>query len=230
VATAEQCWEQLNPPWVAAFEQAWMSFGEGNFGIGAALTDPRRDGEPIVSVGRNLVVSTAGDQPIAGNYMAHAEMNAFASLASYSAEGLSLYTTLEPCLMCSATGIFLNVAHVSYAVRDEYYEPFSEKLWPHHPYTRDRQPVAVQAFDDQLSSFARLLPLAHTLSTIPTSKPAAVARQSRPELSALAESSVVAELRQLARNRAPILAGLSLAWSGLKLGDFDGNDDRASVE
>jgi tRNA(Arg) A34 adenosine deaminase TadA len=220
VATAGECWERLSPAWIAAFEQAWMSFGEGNFGIGAALTDPRQDDEPVLSVGRNLVVGVgAVDQPIAGNYMAHAEMNAFASLASYSAEGLSLYTTLEPCLMCSATGIFLNVAHVSYAVRDEYYEPFSEQLWPHHPYTRDRQPVSMQAFDDQLSSFARLLPLAHTLSTIPTSKPAAVARRKRPELSALAESNVAAELRQLARDRAPMLAGLTLAWPSLPLSE-----------
>jgi tRNA(adenine34) deaminase len=225
VATAGECWEQLSPPWVAVFEQAWMSFGEGNFGVGAALTDPRRVGEPVVSLGRNLVVSTATDQPIAGNYMAHAEMNAFASLASYSAEGLFLYTTLEPCLMCSATGIFLNVAHVAYAVRDEYYEPFSEQLWPRHPYTRDRQPASVQAFDDQLSSFARLLPLVHTLSTIPTSKPAAVARQSRPELSALADSPIANVLRQLARDGAPILAGLTLAWSELTLGDKDDSND-----
>jgi tRNA(Arg) A34 adenosine deaminase TadA len=65
---------------MAAFEQAWMSFGKGNFGIGAALTDPRRAGEPVVSVGRNLVVSTAADQPTAGNYMAHAEMNAWPGL------------------------------------------------------------------------------------------------------------------------------------------------------
>jgi tRNA(Arg) A34 adenosine deaminase TadA len=213
--TADECWERLSPPWIAAFEQAWVSFGEGNFGIGAVLTDPRRE-QLIVCVGRNLVVNgVAAPQPIMGNYMAHAEMNAFASLTSYSAEGLFLYTTLEPCLMCSATGIFLNVAHVSFAARDEYYESFSEELWPHHPYTRDRQPVSVQAFDDKLSLFARLLPLAHTLSTIPMSKPAAVARQSRPELSVVAQSSLAIELRQLASEGAPILAGLTLAWPSL---------------
>jgi tRNA(Arg) A34 adenosine deaminase TadA len=78
------------------------SFGEGNFGIGAALTDPQIHGESFVSVGRNLVVTTpADDQPLAGNYMTHAEMNAFASLAAHNAEGLNLYTTLEPLIIWS---------------------------------------------------------------------------------------------------------------------------------
>ena len=73
-------------------------------------------------------------------------------------------------------------------------------------------------------------PVAHRPTTIPTSKPAAVARQCRPELSELAESSITAELGQLASDGAPILDGLTLAWPWLMLGDKDWCNDWESVE
>ena len=147
----------LSSPWRAAFEQAWTSFLEGNFGIGAALFRP--DDLTVVAEGRNLVGSARpAAQPLAGNFMAHAEMNAFASLESFTARGLHLVTTLEPCLMCGATAIFMNVDRVDYAASDEFYQGFGEDLWPAHPYTRDRQPETNHAFRGPLAAFARLLP------------------------------------------------------------------------
>jgi tRNA(Arg) A34 adenosine deaminase TadA len=203
-------WEVLSPMWRAAFEQAWLSFRDGNYGIGAVLVDPDRDNE-VVAVGRNLVVGPlADDQRIAGTFMAHAEMNVFATMQTYNARGLHLYTTLEPCLMCAATALFLNVEHVSFPVTDEYFEPpMNDVLWPSHPYTSARMPANTHVDLGRLSTFARLLPLSHTMATLPASRMADTARSRRPELAALAEDAVaMRNLRSLAATT-DVVAGLS---------------------
>jgi tRNA(Arg) A34 adenosine deaminase TadA len=213
---ALNAWAVLSPMWQAAFEQAWLSFGRGNYGIGAVLVDPESD-NAIVASGRNLVVGPIEhDQRIAGNFMAHAEMNVFAMMSTHNARGLHLYTTLEPCLMCAATALFLNVAHIRYPISDEYFEPpMDDVLWPSHPYTRDRLPASELVDLGRLSSFARLLPLSHTMSTLPGSRMADTARARRPELSALAEDAeAMAELRAIARSES-VSDGLAAVWSRL---------------
>jgi tRNA(Arg) A34 adenosine deaminase TadA len=183
---ASSAWAALAPPWQAAFEEASRSWVAGNFGVGAVLVDTAADGRPIVARGRNLVAGRPiAGQPLGGNYMAHAEMNAFASMPTYEARGLELVTTLEPCLMCAATALFLNVAGFRYAARDEYYEPF-DALWPHHPYTRERRPALNETLAGPLAAFARLLPLHHTIRTRPGSPMVGAARTHRPALTALA--------------------------------------------
>jgi tRNA(Arg) A34 adenosine deaminase TadA len=211
--TAFDAWAALSPMWQAAFEQAWLSFGRGNYGIGAVLVDPDR-GNAIVASGRNLVIGPlAHDQRIAGNFMAHAEMNVFATMSTYNARGLDLYTTLEPCLMCAATALFLNVAHVRFPSTDEYFEPpMADVLWPSHPYTRERMPASELVDLGRLSSFARLLPLSHTMSTLPTSRMADTARARRPALSALADdAAAMAELRAIAC-AGSVAEGLAAVW------------------
>lgn len=124
--------------WAAAFAQAWASLQAGNFGIGAALVDPVA--ATLVSVGRNRVAQT---QPalgvLSGNMAAHAEMNTFAALDRFNADGLHLFTTLQPCLMCAASAMQLKVAHVSYAADDEFFAGLDD-LWQHHPVTAERRP------------------------------------------------------------------------------------------
>jgi tRNA(Arg) A34 adenosine deaminase TadA len=143
VSAAAAEFERLPSPWRIAFEEAWGSWRTGNFGIGAALVDPAT-GE-IVSTGRNRVARRT-DEPgtMSGNFAAHAEMNAYAAMTTFSAAGLHLYTTLEPCLMCMATSILLDVEHIHFAVRDEFFEGLDD-LWSHHPYTRERQPPLYRA-------------------------------------------------------------------------------------
>ena len=72
--TSPSGWDQLAEPWQVAYEQAWESWCEGSFGIGACLADPS-DGS-IVAVGRNRI-GESRDTPgvLAGNFLAHAEMN-----------------------------------------------------------------------------------------------------------------------------------------------------------
>jgi tRNA(Arg) A34 adenosine deaminase TadA len=214
--SAAEAWAALSRMWQVAFEQAWLSFRDGNFGIGAVLVDPVQD-NAVVAFGRNLVVGPlVDDQRIAGNYMAHAEMNVFATMSTYDARGLHLYTTLEPCLMCAATAMFLNVERVHFPVGDEYFEPsMNDVLWPSHPYTQDRMPHSTHVDLGRLGSFARLLPLSHTMATVPGSRMADVARQRRPLLTALAEDAGTTDAMRDAAAVDDVLAGLILVWERL---------------
>lgn len=176
----------LEQPWRVAFEEAWASWVAGNFGIGAAVVDPT-DGS-VVSSGRNRVAQTEPEPGLlSGNMTAHAEMNAFAALDRFNAEGLHVYTTLEPCIMCISTSMLLKVAHVHFAAADEFYEGLDD-LWSGHPLTRDRLPTTTGPFSGEhgrLAAFARFLPMSFTLRHFPGRTADQRARTEHPELAAL---------------------------------------------
>src|SRR5215469_1171569 len=105
MSDAYAAWSCLPVPWQRAFEAAWASWRAGSAAVGAAITSPEGT---IVAVGQNRMMDQPGGPgQLTGIPMAHAEMNALASLpppASYdSYEGYKLYTTYEPCFMCTAT-------------------------------------------------------------------------------------------------------------------------------
>ncbi|BAN04199.1 nucleoside deaminase [Ilumatobacter coccineus] len=177
--------EELGHPWRVVFDEAWASFRSGNYGIGAALVDPGTG--DVVSTGRNRVTEQQpASRTIGGNFLAHAEMNAFAAMEPFFARGLHLYTTLEPCLMCSATAIQLNVEHVHFAAHDEFFDDL-DGLWQHHEYTRTRKPGRTGPLDEAIARFARLLPMTFTLAESPESNAAIAARRDTPELAAVAQ-------------------------------------------
>jgi tRNA(Arg) A34 adenosine deaminase TadA len=179
-------WDGLAAPWRLAFEEAWASFQDGNFGIGAVLVDPA-DGDSVVSVGRNRVAQAElQTRTLSGNMTAHAEMNAFASLDRFNADGLHLYTTLEPCLMCAATAMQLKVEHVHFAAADEFYAGMND-LWKLHPVTAERQPASTGPMLGPLADFARLLPMVFTLKHFPGRAAEQLARQQHPALAALTD-------------------------------------------
>lgn len=213
MSTAEAELDRLGPPWRAVFEEAWNSWRTGNFGIGAVLVDPRSDA--IVSTGRNRVAQrTSGPRTLSGNFTAHAEMNAFAAMKTFSAAGLHLYTTLEPCLMCMATSILLNVEHVHFAARDEFFEGLDD-LWTHHPYTRERRPDSTGPLSGPLARIARVLPLSFSALWAPDSEPVQLARAQQPELVAIAERLPGDhELGECARNGS-FAEALDVLWGRL---------------
>jgi tRNA(Arg) A34 adenosine deaminase TadA len=55
---------------------------------------------------------------LAGTYLAHAEVNALAGLAPGDYWSHVLYTTLEPCLLCTAALTHAHVGAVRYAASD----------------------------------------------------------------------------------------------------------------
>jgi tRNA(adenine34) deaminase len=108
VSDAYTGWLSLPLAWQRAFEAAWASWRGGSAAVGAVLTDAEG---AIVATGQNRIMGPPGGPgPLAGTAMAHAEMNALATLpvSKYSDkddnyDGYTLYTTYEPCFMCTAT-------------------------------------------------------------------------------------------------------------------------------
>jgi len=122
MASAEQAWAALGDPWRLALEQAWRSTCAGSLGIGAVIT---ADGGEVVATGRNrLMEQDPGEDHLAGTSLAHAEMNALAKLPWLAdrRQRLTLWTTLEPCLMCAGAIRLSRVAEVRYLVADPVFE------------------------------------------------------------------------------------------------------------
>jgi len=186
MGTATDAWKALSLPWQVAFDEAWASFRSDNFGIGAVLTDPASD-DAIVTAGRNRVAQQQRvARTLSGNMMAHAEMNAMAELDTFNAEGLHLYTTLEPCLMCAATAMQLKVAHVHYAADDEFFDGMND-FWAGHPVTAERRPDRTGPLDGEFAAFARLLPMIYTFENLAGRSSEQLARSKHPALADLAD-------------------------------------------
>jgi tRNA(adenine34) deaminase len=106
---------------------------QGTFGAAAMLTaleEAKRgafeDEVPVgaIIVRDNHVIGAAHNLPIAmRDPTAHAEIlairDACAALNEYRLDGVALYVTLEPCLMCVGALIHARVAQVYYGARDE---------------------------------------------------------------------------------------------------------------
>ncbi|MFB8135125.1 nucleoside deaminase [Streptomyces mirabilis] len=110
----------LPASWRLPFELAWEALRAGSRPIGAVLLDGA--GRPVATGRNRSQESTAPPGQLAGTAIAHAEINALAQLpAGGRYENHRLYTTLEPCLLCSGAFIHSHVGHVLYAAPDPYW-------------------------------------------------------------------------------------------------------------
>jgi tRNA(adenine34) deaminase len=146
----------VDPAWRSCFELAWEAFRAGSLAVGAVLVD---EGGEIVSSGRNRFSEKTGpDGSVAGSRIAHAEINALATLPPGEYGGHTLYTTLEPCLLCTAALRLSHVGTVRYAAPDplwsgvERIPDLSEQL--SRRWTRRQGPL-----DGPLRIWGGLLPL-----------------------------------------------------------------------
>lgn len=73
----------------------------------------------VVVAGEYEVARARALDATRGNRTSHAELLALtgARLAPYRAQGLTLYSTLEPCVMCSAAALIEGVSRIVYALR-----------------------------------------------------------------------------------------------------------------
>lgn len=86
----------------AAFEQALKSYREGGLPIGAVMVE----NGSIIAAGHNRRVQD-------GDPIAHGEMDCFRKAGRRPRyDGVALYTTLSPCMMCSGTVIQFGVKRV----------------------------------------------------------------------------------------------------------------------
>jgi tRNA(adenine34) deaminase len=97
---------------LTALEEAERGAHEGEVPVGAILIRDDR----VIGVGHNLPISMRDPT-------AHAEIvalrDACAHLGEYRLDGVSLYVTLEPCVMCVGALINARIAQVYYGARDE---------------------------------------------------------------------------------------------------------------
>ncbi|HXW38455.1 MAG TPA: nucleoside deaminase, partial [Acidimicrobiales bacterium] len=160
---------ESEPIWEAAFHQAWDSWRSGSLGIGSVVADA--EGR-IVARGRNRVLERAGSGRIAGTLLAHAEMNALADLDLATGEGLCVYTTVEPCIMCLATMVAVRVPRVRYAAKDPVFDGLAGALAA-HPFCVDRIPETTALGVPVLCSVAALWPMASRVWARPGHPPRA---------------------------------------------------------
>jgi len=86
----------------AAYEQALKSYSEGGVPVGAVMVESGA----IIASGHNRRVQQ-------GDPLAHGEMDCFRSAGRRSRyDGVTLYTTLSPCMMCAGTVVQFGVKRV----------------------------------------------------------------------------------------------------------------------
>jgi cytosine deaminase len=86
----------------AAYEQALKSYNEGGLPVGAVMVE----NGAIIAAGHNRRLQD-------GDPIAHGEMDCFRKAGRRSRyEGVTLYTTLSPCMMCSGTILQFGVKRV----------------------------------------------------------------------------------------------------------------------
>ncbi|MGE5665715.1 MAG: nucleoside deaminase, partial [Betaproteobacteria bacterium] len=97
-------------PMRAALEQARLALAEGNLPIGAVIV---HDGQ-IVATGRNGVDSGENDTH-------HAELAAIQSIPKFlfrHKRQCTVYTTLEPCMMCMGTILIARIHRIVWGATD----------------------------------------------------------------------------------------------------------------
>lgn len=110
----------FSEPWHRAFELAWEALQAGSFPVGAVVLDGA--GECVVEGRNRMFEDDAPPGQMAGNAIAHAEMNALAQLPPAEHPGWTLYTTLEPCLLCTSALYSSQIETVHYASADTFCE------------------------------------------------------------------------------------------------------------
>ncbi|PTA67794.1 nucleoside deaminase [Deinococcus arcticus] len=103
----------------------------GSAPVGALLVDAR--GEVLVR-GHNRVGQPQTPGRVGGASVAHAEMDVFFQVGHLEDPGsLTLYSSLEPCLMCGGASALLGIGRVVWATADPWGGSGRLLRWEDHP-------------------------------------------------------------------------------------------------
>jgi tRNA(adenine34) deaminase len=111
-------WNRLALPWQICLEEAWTAYCAGSLPIGAVITS---QAGRVLARGRNRIYEFTPDGPtLYGHRLAHAEVNALVALDYADLDPLAcvLYTTTEPCPLCTGAIRMVGIGEVRYASRD----------------------------------------------------------------------------------------------------------------
>lgn len=205
---AEISWASLSDPWQIAFQEAWESFRSGSAGVGAVVTNGEN---AVIVTGRSRVFDEPdGTAPLAGIWMAHAEMNALALLGRDARQGLTLYTTFEPCVMCAATIRMYRIPRVRYAAADPVWDGMHDLFSRLEPIARGLPER--ELLGGSWGAFAHLLHLTWLAEHAPDYVLEAH-RKMRPEhLKAATRLATSGELRRAALSAEDVLAAADTVW------------------
>jgi tRNA(Arg) A34 adenosine deaminase TadA len=149
-------WSALTEPWRAVFELAWDAFRAGSVPVGAVVVNPAGD---IVTRGRSRSYeSSAPPQQVAGTYLAHAEVNALLPLPRGDYRDHVLYSTLEPCLLCTAALTHAHLGTVRFAAPDPLWTGL-DVLPQLNAHVQRRWTRRERCLDGPWATWAALLPL-----------------------------------------------------------------------
>jgi len=120
---------------------------QGTFGCGAVITDAAGS---VVAEGRNRVFGEpSGEYLLEGTRLAHAEMNALARVpAGVALDDCTLWSSLEPCLVCLSSALLSNVGEIRFLAPDPLWDgverlpslnAFVERRWPFHHEPHDSE-------------------------------------------------------------------------------------------
>ncbi len=95
-----------------AIEEARKAFEKGEFPVGAVLVDGEGN---VIARGHNLVYTTMDPT-------AHAEIVAIREAArrlnNYQLNGIRMYVTLEPCIMCAGAIVLSRIEELVYVIHE----------------------------------------------------------------------------------------------------------------
>ena len=148
--------DDLDLVWQRALAQAWRAHVLGNIGVGAVLTD--RTGA-IVTEGRNRVAdTTAPPGRLHGTGLAHAEMDVMAQLPIGDYDHHTIWTTLEPCLLCMSAAVTAHLRAVSFAAPDPLWGGI-QQMPSLNAQAAKRWPEVVGPLTGPVASFCAVLPM-----------------------------------------------------------------------
>lgn len=103
----------------------------GSAPVGAVLVNARGE---VIARGRNRVGEAQTPEHVGAASVAHAEMDVFFAVGKVKDAGtLTLYTSLEPCLMCGGASALLGVGRIVWATDDPWGGSGRLIKWSDHP-------------------------------------------------------------------------------------------------
>ena len=201
----------LDEPLRTAVALAWDAFVGGNVGVGAVLTDPHG---LIAAVGRNRVSDQqAPPGRLRSTFLAHAEIDVLGQLRPGNYEHHTLWTTLEPCPLCSIAIVMANVGSVVFAARDRLWRGIS-RLTEVNEFIASSWPARRGPLGGPVSVFCELLPLFWFLDRKPNGTVIQNYETSHPRLLTLAKR-LRDDVRFTELKARDLHAVLSHLWSDL---------------
>ncbi|MBB5232888.1 nucleoside deaminase [Deinococcus budaensis] len=125
----------------------------GSAPVGAVLVNAQG---AVIARGRNRVAEAQTAEHVGQASVAHAEMDVFFGVGKLEDPGtLTLYTSLEPCLMCGGASALLGVGRVVWATDDPWGGSGRLIAWSSHPAMQETEVIPTP--DPELEAEGALL-------------------------------------------------------------------------